>query len=288
MSNKNNYFSIVIPLYNKENSISATVNSVLNQTYGDFELIIVNDGSTDNSLKVVQSIQDERIRIINKENGGVSSARNIGIKQAKNDWISFLDGDDLWRPDYLKMVLEMIHKYPKSDVVAIGWKWDNDKEQNRYDEEGYIENYFKLSLKYSGIICSSAVTIKKECFNLIGLFREDLNRGEDLEMWTRLAKRFMITYLPSVLVIYSQEVENRVSSIPITDLKKTYTYNINLATAKNVFERKYYLNRIGIVLLTCLSQKNYKGLNDLLNKHGILIILRSLFIVIKNKMVKFT
>lgn len=92
-------FSIVIPLYNKEKSITTTINSVLNQTCGDFELIIVNDGSTDTSLEIVQSIKDERIRIINQKNGGVSSARNQGIIEAKFDWIAFLDADDLWEKD---------------------------------------------------------------------------------------------------------------------------------------------------------------------------------------------
>jgi len=96
-------FSVVIPLYNKERSVKNTIESVLNQTFQDFEVIVVNDGSTDNSLEVVKSFNDERIRIINQKNSGVSSARNRGIKEAKYEWIAFLDADDLWEITICKL-----------------------------------------------------------------------------------------------------------------------------------------------------------------------------------------
>src|SRR5687767_2996559 len=96
--------TVIIPLYNKEKSILDTVYSVLNQTYKDFELLIINDGSKDNSLKVVQSISDPRVVIIDKPNGGVSSARNAGILNAKNEYLAFLDGDDIWHPEHLKIL----------------------------------------------------------------------------------------------------------------------------------------------------------------------------------------
>src|SRR5690348_9188230 len=96
------FFSIIVPVYNKENHISDTILSALNQTVGDFELIIVNDGSTDKSLELVQSFSDKRIVVINKPNGGVSLARNIGIKRATGEYISFLDADDFWNRRYLE------------------------------------------------------------------------------------------------------------------------------------------------------------------------------------------
>jgi glycosyltransferase involved in cell wall biosynthesis len=118
-------FSIVIPLYNKELSIGNTIQSVLNQTYQDYEIIIVNDGSTDNSLHVVEQINDSRIRIITKPNGGVSSARNRGIKEAKYDWIAFLDGDDLWEKDHLEEITKMMQVYPNEKVYVTSFEYSN-------------------------------------------------------------------------------------------------------------------------------------------------------------------
>src|SRR5690554_3129002 len=106
--------TVIIPLYNKERSILKTVSSVLTQSFTEFELLIVNDGSTDNSLQMVSSLKDPRLRIINKENGGVSSARNTGIKEATNEWIALLDADDLWKEDHLK------NFYNRSEERRVG------------------------------------------------------------------------------------------------------------------------------------------------------------------------
>ena len=101
-------FSIIIPLYNKELSVKKTIYSVINQSFRDFEVIIVNDGSTDNSVKVIETIDDARIRVIHQVNQGVSAARNYGIQEAKNQWISFLDADDLWEVGHLLEIKSMI------------------------------------------------------------------------------------------------------------------------------------------------------------------------------------
>ena len=111
-------FSVIIPLYNKEVSIASTIQSVLNQTYDDFELIVVNDGSTDKSREVIADIADSRIRIIDKENGGVSGARNRGIREANNEWITFLDGDDRWDANYLSLMNGLIEVYPDYKFFA--------------------------------------------------------------------------------------------------------------------------------------------------------------------------
>ena len=103
--------SVVIPLYNKEKTIARAIHSVLNQTYKHFEVIIVNDGSIDNSLNIVQSIPDHRIKIITKKNGGVSSARNTGIKAATCSCIAFLDSDDMWLPWHLQTICRMINEH---------------------------------------------------------------------------------------------------------------------------------------------------------------------------------
>jgi len=100
--------SVIIPLYNKEAYISETLHSVLSQTYDKFEVIVVDDGSTDNSLQVVRNFTDSRLRIVEKKNEGVSVARNEGIDQASFPWIAFLDADDWWAPTFLKEVVAVL------------------------------------------------------------------------------------------------------------------------------------------------------------------------------------
>ena len=100
--------SVVIPLYNKEKQIAKTLQTVLNQTYQNFEIVIVNDGSTDGSVEEVLRISDSRIRLVNQENGGVSAARNRGIDEAKGEYIAFLDADDLWDIDHLEVLYQLL------------------------------------------------------------------------------------------------------------------------------------------------------------------------------------
>ena len=114
-------FSIIIPLYNKADYIAETLKSVLNQTYCDYEVIVVNDSSTDNSLEVASSFQDERIHIYTKENEGVSAARNYGIMHAKYDYIAFLDADDIWESDYLECQKKLIGTYPDAGIYSTAF-----------------------------------------------------------------------------------------------------------------------------------------------------------------------
>lgn len=159
MENKFN-ISLVIPLYNKEDAILKTIDSVLKQTYSDFEVIVVDDGSKDNSLRVVQSIEDPRLRVIHKENGGVSSARNRGIREAKGDYIALLDGDDLWEPTFLEEQIRLIHDFPNAGMWGVNTafikhgkkqKWEQDilhtREKN--DAGFYIMNSINQSINQS-------------------------------------------------------------------------------------------------------------------------------------------
>src|SRR5690606_1200231 len=108
----------VIPLYNKELSVRATIESVLNQSFQDFEIVVINDGSMDSSASVVETISDERIRLVHQKNQGVSVARNKGIDEARYNWIAFLDGDDLWKKNHLSTIATMIMKYPNDKVFC--------------------------------------------------------------------------------------------------------------------------------------------------------------------------
>ena len=257
-------FSIVIPLFNKETVIIETINSVLNQTYQKFELIIVNDGSTDNSLQVVKQIEDKRIRIIDKPNGGVSSARNRGIEEAKYEYIAFLDGDDIWDPLFLEKMGKLIIDFPLASFFACKFSFQSsikDKSiDNGYNKRGYIENYFKEALKYP-LINSSSVVVKKDCFNQVGSFNSQYSRGEDIEMWSRLALNFKLAYEPELLSYYRLDVPNR-ACLNITPIEKFYLEKNISKLGK--YHRKYILKLIRGIFGEFYYQKRYSDLYKLM------------------------
>ena len=118
---ENIFISIVIPLYNKAHTIVKTLKTVFAQTYQYFEVIIVNDGSTDNGVQLIlEHFKDPRIRIISQENAGVSAARNRGIEEAKGDWVAFLDADDEWLPGYLNEISILISEFPHLQMLGTG------------------------------------------------------------------------------------------------------------------------------------------------------------------------
>lgn len=206
--------SVVIPLFNKEKSISRAIDSVFKQTFKNFELIIVNDGSTDNSLYFVEKIKDERIKIINKKNGGVSSARNVGIENAHTEWICFLDADDYWTPNHLEVINDLRCKYPYAQLYSTVTQENSEKGlryiQNSLPDnfEGYVNNYFFLAIKGT-LFTSSSVCVKKASFEAVGLFDTSLKHGEDLDMWFRLMKQYTAVIKKIGTSVYDLFGENR-------------------------------------------------------------------------------
>lgn len=222
--------SIVIPLYNKEKAIVGTLDSVLAQTYTDYEVVIVNDGSTDHSRKVVEeyiqlSIINSRngdkssIRLINQSNGGVCSARNRGIQEAKGEYIAFLDADDLWDKDYLAEQVRMMADFPKAAMWGINFAEVTNGNQlvrrlatglpDNY--RGYVEDYFGLTKKgrISDLFCSSSVVVRKEVFDKVGYFDERIKYAEDTDMWWRIIARYPVAFYDRYMVFYQFDAENR-------------------------------------------------------------------------------
>ena len=259
--------SVVIPLYNKERAIINTLQSVLAQTYTDYEIIIVDDGSTDNSLNVVRKriseLENERIRVIHKENGGVSSARNCGIKEAKGEYIALLDGDDLWEPNYLEEQIKLMHDFPDAGMWGVNtafikygkcWKW----QQGMGDGfRGYVENYFGTS--HNDLFCSSSVVIRKDVFEKVGYFDERISSSEDLDMWYRIILKYPVVFYDKVLVYYNQDAENRVAydtavRFPLTkdikyyfdkyngefDSNPVFSHYMNSYVAASLLQEGYY------------------------------------------------
>jgi glycosyltransferase involved in cell wall biosynthesis len=196
-------FSIVIPLYNKERTILRTISSILNQTYQDFEIIVIDDGSTDNSNSLVTSINSPIIKVFHQKNAGVSSARNSGIEHSKNDWIAFIDGDDEWLQDYLENIVTLHNLYPKSRVLATSYYFGNylgtliPAKLNKFNltgNFGAMDNYFEVASKSSPPIWSSAVVIHKSELEKINGFPINIKLGEDILTWARLAVNNKIGY----------------------------------------------------------------------------------------------
>lgn len=214
--------SVVIPLYNKERSIVPTIESVLSQTYKDWELIIVNDGSSDNSLEVVKNFVDEleiedwRLKILSKPNGGVCSARNRGIREAKGEYVALLDGDDLWDKEYLAEQVKMISDFPKAAMWGINFAEINKGKLVRSlrtalpdGYRGYVENYFQMNGRISDLFCSSSVMIRREVFDKIGLFDERIKYAEDTDMWWRIIATHKVAFYDRYMVFYRYDAENR-------------------------------------------------------------------------------
>lgn len=246
-------FSVVIPLYNKEQSISSTINSVLNQTYHNFELIVVNDGSTDNSLQVVSQIEDPRIRIIDKPNGGVSRARNRGVKEARYEWIAFLDADDLWRGNHLAEVADMMKLFPDEKVFTTSFEYSDGRKLFRNPRTSRIikiENYYKEALNES-LICSITIVLHKTCFDMVGGFNPKLSRGEDLDMWGRLAREYTIVKSSEVTALYRIDAENRSDSPHELMHSKVYYYDFQDLISLD--EKKYYKKHIVNTLVNLVS-----------------------------------
>jgi len=209
-------FSVVIPLFNKAAEISRSVNSVLAQTFTDFELIVVDDGSTDCGAETVATYADNRIRLIRKENGGVCSARNRGIREAKADLVAFLDADDAWDENFLTEIDKMIEDFPGCRMWGTNFSELYEGKPVHYlptglpdGFRGVVEDYFSIPGRVSDLYCSSSVAIRKDVFEKVGLFDERLKYSEDIDMWWRIIARYPVAFYDKVLSYYYYDAGNR-------------------------------------------------------------------------------
>jgi len=248
-------FSVIIPLYNKARSVRRTVISVLSQDFTDFELIIVDDGSTDDSVSQISTLHDERITILKKINGGVSSARNHGARAANRDFIAFIDADDIWLPHHLTTLKALIGFYGESsDIFAATTsvvKNDDGVRQSKNisgDVDGFlISDYFKAASAPRGLLSSSSFAIRRTAFSSIGGYDEKYSYGEDVEFWYRFFKRksAALAFSPMPTVEYRVDAENR-SGHRHTSLQRRFSeYDF---TKANGSERGY-LGKLVFLLL---------------------------------------
>lgn len=215
--------SVVIPLYNKEKKIADTLRSVLRQSFQDFEVVMVNDGSTDGSVAAAESVQDERIRIIHQHNAGVSAARNRGIAEARYEFIAFLDADDRWKPDYLQTQYELTQKYPACSVFACNYEFVHAdglvhptiiRKLPFEGGDGILSNYFEVASCSHPPMCTSAVMVRKEALQSMGGFPIGIQWGEDLLTWAKLAASYQVAYSRRVLASYIFEATDSAGRLP--------------------------------------------------------------------------
>lgn len=192
-------FSVIIPTYNRPTQTLAAVKSVLQQTYRAYEIIVIDDSSTDDTVKLLSSYQ-KHVRCLRGLPSGTANARNRGIQEATKDYVAFLDSDDYWRHDKLEVMSQYLKRYPSVGLIGSGYYFV-DSSGNVLHKERYVRlkgNAYRQFLE-SDYAATSAVVVRRACFATIGLFDETLSGCEDWDMWIRLTRYFPMLHIHDTL-----------------------------------------------------------------------------------------
>ena len=250
----NPLISVIIPVYNRGYMLKHAIDSVLAQDFKNFELIISDDGSTDNTFEIIRSYGN-RVKAIHMDNKGVSAARNRGLAIASGDFIAFLDSDDLWLPNKLSAQIDFFNSNHKALICQTEEIWIRN---------GVRVNPMKKHKKRSGMIFEpslllclvspSAVMIKRELFNIAGLFDESLPACEDYDLWLRITCKFPVFLIDKPLIIKQGGHEDQLSKMPCLD-------KYRIKSIKNILEKgqlteKQYLAACKVLVKKCRIYSN--------------------------------
>jgi len=193
--------SIVIPTYNRETYIAKALDSVMQQTYTQFEVVVIDDGSTDNTADLVKGY-GEKVRYFYQDNQGIAGARNAGIRKCTGELIAFLDSDDYWIPEKLRRQISLFHEHPEYGMVAsccASIRLDGSyREKNRPGTSGWVlEDLFKKNF-----IRTSSALITRRCLDKVGLFDESLKECEEYDLWLRIAAAYPVGFINESLAVY--------------------------------------------------------------------------------------
>lgn len=257
------FFTVIIPLYNKEKYIENAIKSVLNQTFTDFELVIIDDFSSDKSAAIAATFETEKVQLIyHEKNCGLSASRNTGIKKSNSNYITFLDADDLWKPTFLECIFQLIQNFPEARIFATNYEevWDaiiknpcNGSEILPKDFSGYI-NFFKINIK-QGIYNHGSVCFHKEVFEKVGFYNEKINFSEDLDFNIRANYNFKLAYTNSVQMRYFMQTENQLTQSSLLN-KNIPDFDSYENWAKTNSDIKKYLDFERYVLGKRLKKNN--------------------------------
>ncbi|MGB7444911.1 MAG: glycosyltransferase family A protein [Coleofasciculaceae cyanobacterium] len=222
--------TVVIPAYNAMRYLPETMETALSQTYTDFEVLVVNDGSTDHTAEWVSQLTDSRVRIVSQENKGLAGARNTGVANAKGEYIAFLDADDLWELTKLEKQVRCLDENPK---VGLVYTWTALADQDGKSTGRVIKSHaegdvWKELLEFNMVCCGSTPLIRRSCLEAVGLFAKDVTPSDDWEMWLRLASQFHFGVVKEPLIRYRQHASN--------SSKKS---QVMLETSRTIIERTF-------------------------------------------------
>lgn len=253
--------SVVIPAYNAQKTILETIHSVLNQTVSNFEIIVINDGSQDNTLNLLSTISDPRLKVFSYKNGGLSVARNRGISNATGEFISFLDADDLWTTDKLELQVAALQKNPNAGVV-YSWTQFIDEHSNLLflQPPVYLEGDVYRDLLVSNFISSgSNIMVRRKYIDLVGEFDPAVNAAADWDYYLRLASQCSFALVPQYQVLYRKSSQAMSSNIELMErtilvfldrafesapANLKYLKKLSLGTTYQYLSELYFLNNL--------------------------------------------
>lgn len=265
--------SVIIPTYQHADFVGEAIDSALAQTYTDYEIILVNDGSTDGTREIVVAYGNQ-IKYIYQDNRGLPAARNTGILASKGQYLSFLDADDVWLPNKLKLEVEFLDTYPSVKLVCSNYSYfGSRKGPRRTGFEGIplTSGYGLKELFFKNPILPSAVLVRKSCLEKVGLFDESMIQCEDLDMWLRIAAHFEVDYIDTPLVKY-----------------RLHERNMHLETEGNmrglitmrrkcIESNKLLLNKTDLKIMREYLRRDYRNFGDGYLSNGIPKKARGLF-----------
>lgn len=275
------FFSVIIPVYNKEKFIEKTLESVLNQTFTDFEVIVINDCSTDGSLEKVRKFIFENLKIIQHDkNRGLSATRNTGIKNSNGVVMAFLDADDTWDSGYLEKIHSLHIEFPEAKLLATNYTDVIDQNvmitpKNFYiplENDIIVEDFFKINcskpIYFPGSFC-----VFKSVFETIGLYDEAITFAEDVDFNIRANSKYKLAYSPKSFVKYTQFSENQITNSSfknkvIPDLNKYESLSNNNRSLKKyldfnryIFAKMYNLENCSEEAKKLLKEIDFNSLN---------------------------
>jgi glycosyltransferase involved in cell wall biosynthesis len=280
------FFSIVIPLYNASNFIENTLKCVFDQTFTDYEIIVVNDGSIDGSEIKVLNLKNPRITLYNQKNQGVSVARNLGVEKSKGKLIAFLDADDYWYPNHLEILFRLYHDFSNCGIYCSRYKIKTISKQfqiPRYNGiessfSGIIENYFYSNTPFR-ITWTSCLAIPVEILKKFGGFTPGVTNGQDLELWTKIGIHHDVAISNEITAIYNYDIPNSLAKKNINTMKLMDFKQFEIAERQNpdlkslldlhrffyaILYKTYGDKRIADSYYKAVNKKNFSTLNQFL------------------------